>query len=63
MKNKDFVIINKNEIDKKISNLYYNKSIVLPSNYTLREKDILFIRNQLVKIIKSIKPSINFNKS
>jgi dTDP-4-amino-4,6-dideoxygalactose transaminase len=47
---------------EKVSQQSYNRIIVLPSNYGLKEKDILFIKNQLIKIIKSVKPSINFNK-
>ena len=47
---------------EKVSERNYKKVIVLPSNYTLKKKDILFIRNQLVKIIKSVKPNINLNK-
>ncbi len=47
---------------EKISQQIYNRIIVLPSNYMLKEKDILFIRNQLIKVIKSVKPSINFDK-
>jgi perosamine synthetase len=46
----------------KISEQSYNKILVLPSNYTLKEKDIKFIKHKLIKIIKSVKPSINFNK-
>ena len=47
---------------EKVSERNYKKAIVLPSNYMLKKKNILFIRNQLVKIIKSVKPNINFNK-
>lgn len=48
--------------DEKISLKSYNKIIVLPSNYLLKKKDILFIRNQLTKIIKEFKPSFNLNR-
>lgn len=47
--------------DEKVSLKSYNKIIVLPSNYLLKKKDVLFIRNQLIKIIKLVKPNINFN--
>jgi perosamine synthetase len=46
----------------KVSLKNYNKVIVLPSNFLLKKKDILFIRNQLIKIIKLVKPSVNFNQ-
>jgi len=49
-KNVKFIYIGK----EKISQQSYNKVIALPSNYTLKEKDI--------KFIKSVKLSINFNK-
>lgn len=42
---------------KKISNEYYNKTLVLPSNYQLNKKDIEIIRNELIKTIRLIKPS------
>ncbi len=48
--------------EKKISLENYNKSIVLPSNYSLNKKDIVHIRNKLIKIIKEIKPNVKFNK-
>jgi perosamine synthetase len=48
--------------NEKISLKSYNKIIVLPSNYLLKKKDILFIRNQLTKIIKEVKPSFNLNR-
>jgi perosamine synthetase len=44
--------------DKKISNNCYNKILVLPSNYKLTAKDILYIRNKLIQILKKIKPKI-----
>ena len=47
---------------EKISQQSYNRIIVLPSNYKLKGKDILFIRNQLIKVIKSVMPNINFDK-
>ena len=46
----------------KISIEAYRKTLVLPSNYTLKEKDILYIRNQLIKNIKKIKPNFIFKK-
>jgi perosamine synthetase len=47
---------------ERVSNKYYNKVIVLPSNYKLKSKDILFIRNQIIKIINYINPSIQLHK-
>ena len=40
----------------------FKKIIVLPSNYKLTEKDILYIRDQLILIIKKIKPNFIFKK-
>ena len=40
---------------ERVSLKNYNKNIVLPSNYLLKEKDVIFIRDQLIKIIKSLK--------
>lgn len=42
--------------DKEITKNCYDKMLVLPSNYKLIEKDIVFIRNKLIQIIKKIKP-------
>ncbi len=41
--------------NEKISVKSYNKILVLPSNYLLKKKDILFIKNELIKIIKNLK--------
>ena len=39
----------------KISENCYNKLLVLPSNYLLKEKDIVFIKKQIIKLKKEIK--------
>jgi perosamine synthetase len=43
--------------NKEITKNCYDKMLVLPSNYKLIEKDIVFIRNKLIQIIKKIKPN------
>lgn len=39
----------------KISENCYNKLLVLPSNYLLKERDIFFIKKQIIKLTKEIK--------
>ena len=48
--------------NEKVSEDAFKKIIVLPSNYKLTEKDILYIRDQLILIIKKIKPNFIFKK-
>ena len=39
----------------KISENCYNKLLVLPSNYLLKERDIFFIKKQIIKLTKEMK--------
>ena len=39
----------------KISENCYKKLLVLPSNFLLKERDIIFVKNQIIKLTKEIK--------
>jgi len=41
--------------NNKISENCYNKLLVLPSNYLLKERDIFFIKKQIIKLTKEVK--------